>query len=222
MPKINFSNLPKSARVAIAVGIPLLYLVVFGFLAIKPNYDKKNVLKKDISVQENDIAKSRSMAMRLDELKVENENLKEKLEELSQRLPEEKEVSALLKQVSEAGITSGLRILSWIPGQRTLHASKIVYLVPVNVTLEGSYHRLGHFFSSLTRLNRIVNISNIKLTAPKPSKEEAILSVGFTAVTFTAATEGGLSKEGGPAGEDDAAKTGEKPKKGKPAKGEGT
>jgi type IV pilus assembly protein PilO len=55
--------------------------------------------------------------------------------------------------------------------------------------MSGSYHRLGNFFASLTKLDRIVNITDIKLGSPKPEGKEAILDITFSAVTFTAIPE---------------------------------
>jgi type IV pilus assembly protein PilO len=219
MAKINLTlvNLPKGLRIAIAVLPPVLWIFAFGFFGIMPKINEINTLRKEISSQENDMAKSQSMAMKLDVLRIENEKIKRRLEQLGEQLPEEKEVSELLRQVSDKGQDAGLDIQTWKPAQRRLHASNIVYEVPVAVTLIGSYHRLGYFFSSLTKLNRIVNISDIKLGNPKPKGEEAELNVTFTAITFTAATEGGLSQPtaAAPAEKADAKK---QPAKGGPTK----
>jgi Tfp pilus assembly protein PilO len=65
----------------------------------------------------------------------------------------------------------------------------------VRVELSGSYHNLGYFFSSLTRLNRIVNISDIKLSDPKPAKESTVLKVTFTATTFSVIPEEEITQQ---------------------------
>jgi len=75
------------------------------------------------------------------------------------------------------------------------------------VELGGSYHSLGYFFSSLTKLNRIVNISDFKLTDPKPDKGAAFIKIAFTATTFSSVPEEELAK-----------KTDEKAAKGAPGK----
>jgi type IV pilus assembly protein PilO len=118
-----------------------------------------------------------------------------RLDELKLQLPEEKEVSTLLKQVSDLGIRSGLHIMLWKPEQKKTHPSGIVYVIPVKVELTGSYHSLGYFFSSLTKLDRIVNISDIKLSDPKPGKDVASLKVSFTATTFSSIPEEETTKK---------------------------
>ncbi len=194
MAKIKLDTLGKPARIALAVAPAVIYSVIFALLLLVPKSREIKTQVAAISSQEDEIARTGGMASRLDILKAENERLKSRLQSLSEQLPEEKEVSQLLAQVSDAAMREGLQIITWKPGVRTLHPSHIVYQVPVSVTMTGSYHRLGRFFSALTRLKRIVNIENISLSGPRPNGSEAVLNIRFTALTFTAAQPGGLSK----------------------------
>jgi len=189
---ITLKSLPRPARIAVAVVPALLVIGLFGFFSVKPKFERIGVLKQEIQKQEEELAKSKAMAARLEELKAENEKLKMKLKELEERLPEEGEISSLLKQVSDLSMDAGLRVLTWKPSPKRNHPSQIVYEVPVAVTLSGSYHRLGKFFASLTTLDRIVNINDIALRPPQQAGEEVVLSVSFNAVTFVAVSEGAI------------------------------
>lgn len=191
---INLAGLPKPVKIIIMILPGLLYAVIFSFLVLVPKTKQVQAYRGEVATQENEIAKTQSMTAKLEILKEENENLRKRLVELSEQLPEEKEVSLLLTQVSDKSTDAGLQILSWKPATRALHSSNIVYQVPVSVALKGSYHRLGTFLSSLTKLKRIVNITDIKMGSPSFKDTEATLSITFTAVTFTAAEAGGLSK----------------------------
>lgn len=191
---ITLKALPRPARIAVAVAPAVLVVALFGFLSVKPKFERIGILKQEIQKQEEELAKSKAMAARLEELKAENEKLKVKLKELEERLPEEGEISSLLKQVSDLSIDAGLRVLTWKPSPKRNHPSKIVYEVPVAVTISGSYHRLGKFFASLTTLDRIVNINDIALRSPKELAGEVVLAVSFNAVTFIAVSEGAILK----------------------------
>jgi len=81
-------------------------------------------------------------------------------------------------------------LLSWNPAAKRRHSSGIVYEVPVSINLSGSYHNLGHFFSELTKIDRIVNVNDINMSGGGTSDKKANLSVSFAAVTFTAIPEG--------------------------------
>lgn len=195
--KIDIKALPKPAKTIISILPAAVIAIIFIFFIILPKNKEIKTLENNISKQENEIAKSQAKAEKLSELIAENEKLRNRLNILKEQLPEEKEVSSLLKQVSDLGIKSGLRILLWKPEQKKTHSSGIVFEIPVKVDLSGSYHDLGYFFSSLTKLNRIVNISDIKLSEPKPKGNAATLKVSFNATTFSVIPEEEIAKTPG-------------------------
>ena len=186
---IDFKKLPRYVQVIISIAPSLIIAIVVIILLILPKNKEIKALENKISVQVNEIAKNDSKAAKLSQLTAENERLRKRLVELKEQLPEEKEVSSLLKQVSDLCIKSGLEISLWKPEEKKTHPSGIVYEIPVKVELTGSYHNLGYFFSSLTKLNRIINLSDIKLSEPKTEKEKVIVRVAFTATTFSAVPE---------------------------------
>lgn len=192
--KIKISKLPPYVQTILSISPAVIIVIFVVVLLILPKHKEIKAFDSKIALQENEIAKSQSKVGMLPQLILENEKLRKKLTELQQQLPEEKEVSSLLKQVSDLGIKSGLKISFWRPEQKRTHTSGIVYEIPVKVELFGSYHNLGYFFSSLTKLNRIVNLSDIKLSDPKPEKENAIVKVSFTATTFSTIPEEEIGK----------------------------
>jgi len=216
---IDMKNLPPYAKVIISVLPSLILSIAIIMLLIVPKQKKIKGLDANIDKQNNEIAASQAKSAKLDILKQENERLMKRINELKLQLPEEKEISSLLKQVSDLGIAAGLDIKSWKPGQKTVHPSGIVYEIPVSVEVIGTYHNLGYFLSSLTKLNRIVNISDMKLTnIAKTGKVETegksgnALNVTFKAATFSAIPEAELAEaaaaKGGKKG---GAKPGAKP-----------
>jgi len=204
--KININNLPSYAKITISVLPSVLLALVIMILVIMPKQKEIKALDAKIDTQNNEIAASQAKAAKLDILKRENERLVTRINELKEQLPEEKEISSLLKQVSDLGTAAGLEIKSWKPGQRTNHPSNIVYEIPVSVDVAGTYHNLGYFLSSLTKLNRIVNISDMKIASPKTVKGENLLTVSFKASTFSAIPESEVVEAASKAGK----KTGKK------------
>lgn len=197
---INIKNLPPYAKAIISVLPSLILSIAIIILVILPKQKKIKELDTNIDKQNNEIAASQAKSAKLEILKQENERLIKRIKELQIQLPEEKEISSLLKQVSDMGTAAGLVIKSWKPGQKTTHASGIVYEIPVSVDVIGTYHNLGYFLSGLTKLNRIVNVSDMKLTNPKAGKGENLLGVSFTASTFSAVPENELAETGAKAG----------------------
>jgi type IV pilus assembly protein PilO len=191
MAKFETNKLPLYAKVILSVVPAILISVAVFFLLISPKQKEIKELNAKIDRQNDEIATSQAKAAKLDILIQENEMLARRLAELQEQLPEEKEISSLLKQVSDLGITAGLNIKSWKPATRTTHPSGIVYEIPVSVDVEGTYHDLGNFLGSLTGLNRIVNINDMKLGGPKSKSASAenLLAVSFRASTFSAVPE---------------------------------
>lgn len=194
---LNIKELPLYGKIIISFLPAVVISALFIFLLILPKHREIKALEAKIATQENEIAKDQAKAERLSELTLENDRLRKRLDLLKQQLPEEKEVSSLLRQVSDLCVRAGLKVTLWKPEQRKLHPSGIVYEIPVKVELQGSYHSLGSFFSSLTKLNRIVNVSDIKLGNPKPDKGHAVLKISFTATTFSAVPDEEIGKEKG-------------------------
>lgn len=192
---INLKTLPAYVKVILSLAPALLIVIGVVFLLILPKHKEINALEIKIAAQENEIAKNQAKAAKLPQLTLENEKLRKRLEELKLQLPEEKEITSLLKQVSDLCIRAGLKVSLWKPEAKRTHASGIVYEIPVKVELGGSYHSLGSFFSSLTKLNRIVNITDFKLTDPKPDKGIAVIKITFTATTFSSVPEEELAKK---------------------------
>lgn len=185
--KINIKELPPYLKVIIAVVPSILLIVLFIFLIYSPKKKEINGLTISISKLDNEIATGEVKARKLEQLKAENELLKAKLAKLQEQLPEEQEVSVLLKQLSDLGLKSGLEILLWKPGTRNVGPNRLYLEVPVNVEVTTGYHSLGIFFSHISRLPRIVNIKDINLDT-KAGKKQAVglITAKFTALTFAA------------------------------------
>ena len=193
--KLDLSKVPPFVRIIFAVIPAIVIVVVALFVLILPKHKQIKDVETKIIAQESEIAKSQSKAEKLPELMAINEDLNRKLNELKKQLPDEKEVTSLLKQVSDYAIQSGLKVDLWKPTTRKTHPSGIVYEIPVNVELSGSYHNLGYLFSNLTKLNRIVNISDLKLQEKEMVGSNALLKINFTATTFSAVPEEEIAKQ---------------------------
>ncbi|MBI5639031.1 MAG: type 4a pilus biogenesis protein PilO [Nitrospirae bacterium] len=193
--KLDLKTLPSYVRVILSLLPSVIVAVAIIMLAITPKQKEIKVLDKKIDEQNNQIAESQAKGAKLEILMRENERLLNRLNELKEQLPEEKEISSLLKQVSDLSISAGLEMKSWKPSQKVMHSSGIVYEIPVSVSVSGTYHDLGGFLSSLTKLNRIVNVNNLKMGTPKVIKGSNLLEISFTAATYSAVPEAEIAQK---------------------------
>jgi type IV pilus assembly protein PilO len=108
-------------------------------------------------------------------------------------LPEEKDIPKLLTQVNTLGQQNGLEFLLFRPAppvRKGFYAE-----MPIDVRVEGEYHTLGGFLDKVSKLERIVNVSDFRVT-PLPAQEQVkkgnrTIVVDLKATTFTFLEKGG-------------------------------
>ncbi|MBI4698985.1 MAG: type 4a pilus biogenesis protein PilO [Nitrospirae bacterium] len=187
---LDIKKMPKAMKIVIAVVPSVLLAILFIFLIYLPKNKEIKGLQAGIVNLTNEIANSEVKARKLDALKTENTRLKARLFELQEQLPEEKEVS------SDLGIQSGLGILLWKPGTKKAGTGGLYVEIPVDVSVMGGYHDLGVFFSHISNIKRIVNLSGIKIAPQKNKTDSMQIKADFTASTFSAVTEADKAEPG--------------------------
>lgn len=121
-------------------------------------------------------------AQKLGEFQREVALLEKKLETLKSILPPAKETPDLMRKVQALAAQSNLSINNFTPGATV---SKEFYQEwPIAMGLVGSYHNLALFFDKVSRLPRLVNVNNIKITAMGNQTVSQTISVANTATTF--------------------------------------
>lgn len=189
---LKLEALPPSRKNMFVIIPPLLIIAIAVYFFALPSFREKGTLEEEVGRQAGQIGALQNKSSRLPTLKAENQRLENRLMELHMQLPEEKEVSGLLRQVSELGIKSGLQVISWKPRARTVHPGNEIYDIPVDVEMRGPYHMFGQFFANITGLNRIVNITNITMKVGDQKtfpRGKAGLDVSFVAVTYSVIPE---------------------------------
>ncbi len=186
---INIKNIPPYLQIILKIVPPLIVIVLFVIFIYFPKNDEIKNLNASIAKLDNEIASSEVKARKLEELKAENARLKIRLAELQEQLPEEKEVSVLLRQISDLGLDAGLEILLWRPEAKKPDPGGLYVEIPVSVSVMGGYHDLGIFVSHISQLKRIVNLSNINLNSTVGKNNARRVKADFTASTFSAVTE---------------------------------
>lgn len=162
---------------------------VFVWFVLIPKSSEISQLNVEISGLNNEINIHRTKVRRLDELKRENLELQHRLAELQEQLPPEAEVEILLKQVSELGGRTGLDFKLWKPVEKKQSPSGLYVEIPVNVEVAGGYHSLGVFFDKISKLPRIINVSNIKMGTVKMQQNRVFIQTSFSATAFASLEE---------------------------------
>jgi type IV pilus assembly protein PilO len=159
-------------------------------------------MQADISMRETrltsmraDIARGVATARRLPEFESQVAQLEQRLENLRQVLPEERDVADILRRIQGLATQSNLAIQSFKPLPVVPQA--MYQEVPYRLTAEGTYHNLGFFFDRISKFPRIINVSEISIKAGRPGDPNATILAECTATTFVLQESGAKKGPGG-------------------------
>ncbi len=193
-PLEQMSRLPRGPRYLILLGVATAVLCIYGFTVYRGINQRARAMEAQLTQIQSKIAESRAVASNLKSFEEKQLELKDELEIALRRLPNEKELPVLLTNMSSLGKKSGLEIRSFRPSQeinRGFYAE-----VPISIEFFGRYHEAGIFFDRLSRLSRIVNITELKMALADQKALTPMLSVKGIATTFRF-VESPVEPEGG-------------------------
>ena len=172
----------------IAFGVILLAILVAGgyFLLLSAKMEEVSSLRQQRAAKEVELIQSRALAGSLARFKQEAQVLRARLEAAKERLPSEREIPGLYRQVSDMAHQTGLAVSLFQPKEP---ATRDVYQeVPISVSAEASYHQLGSFLDRVARLSRIVNLTDMKVTGI--SRPTGTIRADLTLATYVFRPEG--------------------------------
>lgn len=176
------SRLEAKHKLLIFLAALFVPAVAFFFLGFSPKMKEMKQLNSDKDVLLQEIQKVEKTAQ---ELKKHQEEMKETemlFRAASLLLPEKQEIPSLLTNISGLGTNSGLEFLSFKPvGEKpkTFYAE-----IPVNITVRGPYHNVGEFLDKISKLPRIVTVSDISMGSPTQVGNQMMLNTTFNLVTY--------------------------------------
>ncbi len=98
------------------------------------------------------------------------------------RLPDDREVSALLAAVAERASEAGLVLHTVRPLPERPAADHVE--VPVELEVRGAYHDTRAFLRGLERLGRLVHVAELRLGQPERVGDGVVLAGRCTAITY--------------------------------------
>jgi type IV pilus assembly protein PilO len=175
----KISKLTKLYKILLCLGLFILLVGPFVYFSFLPKITKINALKKEHTTLETRLAKAKAKANQLKDYQAKLKDAEMEFKIVMKKLPEKKEIPALLSSVSRSGRDAGLEFLLFQPKPEQ---NKDFYAeIPVSIKVTGNYHNVALFFDKVARLSRIVNIDNINMTSTKGDMD---LITSCTAVTY--------------------------------------
>jgi type IV pilus assembly protein PilO len=186
-----FANIPKRQRYMLIGLLGGGIILGYVYLLMMPLWTEKGKLEGDLQKLQADLDQKRIIAANRPKLEAEIRALEKQLEVALVKLPEEKEIPKLLTQVNTLGLQSGLEFQLFRPAapvRKGFYAE-----VPIDIRVQGEYHTLGTFLDRVSKLERIVNVADLRISPLSAQQQRTgrTISADFKATTFTFLEKGG-------------------------------
>ncbi len=190
----QLERLPQAARLGILAAVFAAVIGIYWVGFYSGERQKLQAKRSQLTEIQSEIAEARAVASNLKSFQEQRELLRKELQGALQRLPNDTELPGLLTDISGLGKKSGLEIRAFNPGQKI---SRGFYAeVPIQIEFYGSYHDLAVFFDRLSRLSRIVNITELSMSIADDSGDKPKLQIKGVATTFQFVSDSSESATG--------------------------
>ncbi len=178
----KFNDLHWLARffVMMVIGAGLWYAFDYFVLASTKAETVEMTQKREDLRSSN--AQASVIEARLPEFKAKFEQLKVEYDQTKELLPENVELSRALENLQITARNNKLTVVSFAPSDKDGKGdvTKDFYrMKQIAVSLTGNYPNLKNFFAAISDLKRVVNISNLTITALNEQREGQTLSANF-------------------------------------------
>ena len=178
----QMAKLPPAGRYGVLGGLFVLVLGLYWLTLYGGKQTELRAAQSQLAQVEQEIQSAKSVASNLESFKRQREELQAELNSALRKLPNASELPVLLTDMTSLGKKSGLEIRTFRP--QTEITRGFFAEVPIQLEFYGRYHDVGVFFDRLSRLPRIVNITDLAMVTADDRQESPRLKVTGVATTF--------------------------------------
>ena len=187
--KAFFANAPKKQLYLLGGVAGAAIVALYAYFLMMPLWEEKGKFEDMLRQVQSDLQQKQLIAANRPKLEAEIKALEKQLDEALVRLPEEKEIPRLLTQINTLGQQNGLEFFLFRPGapvKKGFYAE-----VPIDIRVEGQFHSMGGFLDRVSKLERIVTVSDIKITPLSGQRTDRSIAADLKATTYTFLEKGG-------------------------------
>ncbi len=178
----RYAKIPFRQRMAVFAAVVAAVLLGYWYLVKSAQASKIEALEQTYTELESERAEKQAYAENLVRYEARLNELQESLNQARSQLPDDPDVPQLLAQLGNKARQAGLEIERFEPkGEqpRDFYA-EIVFEMKVH----GSFHEIATFLDSLGKLDRILNVTGLSMTAPKTVNQKVVVDCGFTIKSY--------------------------------------
>ena len=185
---------PRPQKIAFGVIVVVILLAV-AYFVISPKAAERDVLRQRSEALEAELIKARADEASVRPFRVQVQTLRRRLEAAKLRLPSEREIPGLYRQLSDLALQSGLAVALF--ASKPAEDKGPVSEIPISLTAEGTFHQLGGFLSRMGKIPRIVNLGDFRLAGIE--RPTGTMRAELTLATYLFRPEGAVAPKPGTA-----------------------
>jgi len=191
MASIREMSLPAQLGIAAVV---LIAIVGLGYwFGLKPMMEENATAKQALDKQKLQNDSLRVFKAKLPELEANIASLKQQLEIQKKIVPDEKEADQFMHMMQDTAQAAGVEVRRYT--SKGVNTHDFYSELPFEMDIDGPYYSVLNFFERTAKLERIINISGMKMANPKRSSDAGVkgkydyapnesVVAGLTATTF--------------------------------------
>jgi type IV pilus assembly protein PilO len=176
----NMGSWPLVGKIVFCTIIAVSILVGGYFMMFEPMQLKlSRESKKEVQLKR-DFENKAFQVANLDEYREQMVEMEQSFESILRQLPRDTEVPGLIDDISLAALNNGLDLKVISPQKQV--TTEFYNELPIQIEVEGDYHELGAYVSSVASLPRIVTLHDFSISTK--DKDSDTLSLKILAKTY--------------------------------------
>lgn len=180
-PEINFKAIEKKI-----IKIPKVYKFIFSlvfnmgifalcfFLIINPQLYEKNKLQKEYEELKKELDRMVTIKNNMNKYRQEFERINALYQESLKQLPEHKDIPNLLRNVTNLGTETRMKITFFEP--KPVQNKEFFAELPFVIRYSAPFHNVAYFFDGIRKLERIMTVTSFKMS-PDPKSPPGRLTL---------------------------------------------
>lgn len=173
---------PAAQKLALLGVVIVIVFVLDWQYVYGPRADTLAEIQATLAQRRSELEQKRAKTDSRGDAERELRDLQAELRRAEARLPDQREIAELLAAVAASARGVGLDITLFRQKPETY--AEYYAQVPVEMKMRGTYHDVALFLDRVRRLDRIVNVSDLKLEKPTLRGDRVVLEASATATTF--------------------------------------
>lgn len=166
---MNFSEMSGIKQWALVLAVGGLITAALYFTYFKTQRDSNQTAQTALDAKMRENRELAPYKTRLEEINRQLASLEQQMEIEKRIVPDDKDVDGFMKMLDAEAIKAGIELRRYTAEPTS---SREFYTeVPFEIELDGSYYSMMKFFDQVSKLERIVNVSNLLVANTKRGSE---------------------------------------------------